>query len=212
MANALAPAAPAAAALGTVVYLAGEFGGYFPPTWGWSAVVLLAVAAGTLLLRPILPLKRLDWALLAGLAALAGWTGLSWVWSGTPPESILEFQRAVLYLAGAGALLLLARRSSLAWTVGALLGAAVGYSCYALATRFFPADVPAVYSTWAGRLGGSFAYANALGIFTAMGAGADLFHLRDATRDQALCVTEADTVEADLLDIAAADCETVARV
>lgn len=165
----LAAAAPGCVAAGTVAYLTGEIGGYYAPTWGWASVVLLAIAAGAVLLLPAVRLGRLELALLASVAALAAWTGLSWAWSGSPPQAVAELERCVLYLAGIGTFLLLGRRQSLAWTAGALLGVIAGYSCYALATRFYPVEVPSIFATAGGRLGGPFAYANAMGLFSGIG-------------------------------------------
>ena len=92
----------AGAALGfaAVVLFAFRDGGYDDPaSWRAATVALLAVAGLAFVLRPPARPSRLALLMLLGLAAFAGWTALSALWSSDPDASLVEAQRAVLYLA-----------------------------------------------------------------------------------------------------------------
>ena len=102
----VAIALTAAGALGFIAALAADDGGYFPTAWNAGAFALLWTAA-LLVLLPTRPrLAALDLVFLGALAGLAAWIGLSIAWSIDQAQSVLELQRAVLYLAAAAALLL----------------------------------------------------------------------------------------------------------
>ena len=96
-------------------------GGWFPTTWGWAAIGLLFAGAAGLILLPALPLGRLDLWYLGGIATLTAWTALSWLWSESGPLTALEFERSIVYLGGLLALLVVARRRSVATALGGLL-------------------------------------------------------------------------------------------
>jgi len=165
--------APGLAAGLVVAALAADGGGYDPTTWGWSAVALLLVAAGCLLVgsRRLAPL---EWAFPAALAALGGWVWLSLAWSSDFAQTVEEGQRMLLYVAGAAGLLLLGRRSRVGLLVASLAVAITAVCTYALATRLLTpgrgsyqvlsADPQASF-----RLARPLGYANALAIFAAMG-------------------------------------------
>lgn len=122
----------------TVGFVARSDGGWWPTTWGWAALGLLFVATAALILQSSVPLGRLDWAFLGGLGAFLVWTGLSWLWSESPPKTMFELERTVLYVGGAIALLLVARRQSFAAALGGLLAVDVVICSHALATRLVP--------------------------------------------------------------------------
>jgi hypothetical protein len=156
-----------------VAALAADGGGYDPSTWGWSAVALLLVTAGCLLVggRRLAPL---EWAFPAALAALAGWVWISLAWSSDFAQTVEEGERMLLYVAGAAGLLLLGRRSRVELLV-ASLGSTITVVCtYALATRLLApgrgsyqvlsADPHASF-----RLARPLGYANALAIFAVLG-------------------------------------------
>jgi O-antigen ligase len=92
-----------------VLGLALESGGYFPHAWVWSAVVLFWLAALVLVLRPV-SLDRASVLFVGAAAALAAWTLLSATWSVAPQQSVLEARRALVYVAGALAVVVLPRR------------------------------------------------------------------------------------------------------
>jgi hypothetical protein len=87
--------------------LAAADGGFFPQSWGWASLGLAWAAAAALLLRRRVELGVPALAMLGLLAALAGWTLLSVVWSESVPLSALEAERTLLYVIGLGAFLLL---------------------------------------------------------------------------------------------------------
>jgi O-antigen ligase len=87
-----------------------------------------------LLLRRV-ALGRLELGFLALLAAFTGWTALSALWSLSLPASVLEAQRAFVYVTAAAALLLLGRRESPPWLLGGVLAAAVAVALANLVLR-----------------------------------------------------------------------------
>ena len=153
----------------TVGLIARSIGGWWPTTWSWAAFALLFVAATALIVQPATQLGRLDLALLGGLGALAVWTGLSWFWSESPPKTMLELERTVLYLGGVLALLLVARQRSFTAVLGGLLAVDVAITGHALATRLVPDYVTWPTASLGFRLAGVFAYPNALGITAVLG-------------------------------------------
>jgi len=138
-------------------------GGLFPRTWRLGAFALFAVAAAALLARRRVAVRRLEWAAVAALAAFAAWIGLSTAWSGSPSEA----ERAVLYVAGMWAPLVLAERSSVAQLLGGALAGITVVSAYGLAIYLFTS--PPLDPFEGALLYQPLGYANALGIFTAIG-------------------------------------------
>jgi hypothetical protein len=172
---ALRAAPPGAAVLLAVGGLGAADGGYFPPAWGWAALGLLWVAAAALLLRPGLPLSRREAVFLALLAALVGWTALSALWSASAPLSLLDAQRDLVYLAGAGALLLAGSRPSAPWVAGGVLVAAAGLAAANLVLRWRGAG------ELAGEEAAPVGYANGLGLLAALGVVLALGVAREAS-------------------------------
>jgi hypothetical protein len=142
-------------------------GGLSPRTWRLATIALLAVAAAALVARPRIPLRRLDWCVLAAIASLAGWTALSALWSSHTTASLLQAERVLVYAAGALAFLVLAEQVALPQLlVGTLAGisvvAAYGLMRYVVAPPpYDPFEQKLLYQP--------FGYANALGIFAAIG-------------------------------------------
>jgi hypothetical protein len=143
-------------------------GGYFPVSWGWSALALLLAVAAVLIVADRVDLARPEMLFLGGLGVLVLWVALSALWSLSAPRTVLEAERGVVYLAGASALVLLARRSTERWLVGGLLAAVTGVAGYALATRLFPDRFG--YDLESGhQLSRPLGYWNALGFLAALG-------------------------------------------
>jgi hypothetical protein len=109
---------------------------------------------------------------------------LSAVWSNAPARALLEFDRALLYLAVV-LVFALPRYSArrLQWTIRAVAGALLLVCCVALTTRL-AADVwPTVpVSPGADRLSYPLTYWNALGVMAGLGAIL-CFHLASSDRD-----------------------------
>jgi O-antigen ligase len=152
----------------TVAALAADSGGYDPPTWSWTSVVLLLVA-GVVLALGARRLAPLEWALPVFLVGLVLWTSLSLVWSADVSETVHEVERTLLYVVGVAALLLLGRRSQVQGLVAALAVAITSVCCYSLATRLFTPgrgtyQVVSVDPDAAFRLSRPLGYANALAL------------------------------------------------
>ncbi len=144
-------------------------GGYFPVSWGWGSLALLVLMALALAVGVSAELGVLDAVFLAGFAGLVGWIALSLLWTTVVPDTVLEVERVLVYLAAAAAGVLLLRRRSVASVVVGLWGALVVVATYALVTRLFPDQFGAFDPISGYRLSDPLGYWNALGILAAMG-------------------------------------------
>ncbi|HEX7255197.1 MAG TPA: O-antigen ligase family protein [Gaiellaceae bacterium] len=145
-------------------------GGYFPPAWGWTALVSLWLVIAWLLLgRAALHGGRLAGAFVGGLTALAAWTWLSLAWTANTTQTVLEGFRMLAYAGVAAALVLVVRRGSAPALLRGLLGALVLVSTYGLATRLFPERLGAYDPVSEYRLSEPLGYWNGFGIFVALG-------------------------------------------
>lgn len=166
----LGQAATAAAALVATGGLAAANGGYFPTSWGWSALGLVWVAAAALALgRAALP-ARTGGLFLAGMAGLVAWTAVTATWSANVTRTALETQRGLVYLAGVLTALLLLRRSHVTAFLGGALGGVTLVCAYALATRLFPERLGTFDPVAGYRLSEPVGYWNGLGVLAALGA------------------------------------------
>lgn len=151
--------------------LAAADGGYFPPAWGWTALVgLWLVAAWFFLDRAELRAGALGAAFLGGVAGLTAWTWLSLLWTDNTVQTALEGHRVLAYLGAAVALLLLTRRKTAPALLFGVLTAITLVSAYGLATRLFPDRLGSYDPVATYRLSEPLGYWNGLGIFAAMGA------------------------------------------
>jgi O-Antigen ligase len=166
---ALGAGVPVALAFVAPSLASGANGGYFPTQWGWSAIALLLVAGTAVVVRTNVTLGRLEWTMLGGLVAFAGWVALSTVWSVSSAQPVLEAERDLVYVATAAALVCVASRRSFPWVAGALLAAIYSVAMYPLATRLFPGQLIAYPPSIGYQLAAPFGYWNALGVFVAMG-------------------------------------------
>jgi len=163
-------AAPAATAFVAVLGTAATNGGYFPSDRGWAALGLLLVAAWAIIVLERVCLARLDAVFLAFLAAFTGWVAISAVWSTSLAQPLLELERAIVYLAGAFALLLTTpKRAAPALLAGALAGI-TAVCAYALATRLFPDAFGDRQPGESELLAQPLGYSNALAILAVIGA------------------------------------------
>jgi O-antigen ligase len=166
-----ADAVSALLAAALIAVLGLDQGGWAPTSWVWSAA-LLGIAAGVLLVgRPVRP-SPLELAFLGALAALTVWTLISSAWSLDPTASVLEAQRLLLYLATAGALLLLARPSSRTALLFGVLAAVAALCVTGLVDAAVGDDPVGAVTDDPGseeRLSEPVGYANALALLAAMG-------------------------------------------
>jgi hypothetical protein len=153
-----------------VVWLAFTDGGYFPVMWGWVALAFLWIAVLVLLLRDHLRLSAREWAMLISFGALIGWIGVSALWSSNPAQTVLEVERAVLYLAAIFTVLVVAGRGAVPQLLGGLAAGITVACAYGLAIRLFPDRIGNDDPFELYRLSQPLGYSNALGIFAAIGA------------------------------------------
>jgi hypothetical protein len=158
----------ALAACATLVALGFADGGVFPRTWRLATIAFCALAAAALVGRARLAPGRLELAWVAALAGVAGWTALSAAWSERPASSLLAAERSAAYAALAlAAVLLVGRRNVPALLAGTVAGITI-VSGYALGEYLFAR--PPLDPFEGGLLHRPLGYANALGIFAAVGA------------------------------------------
>jgi hypothetical protein len=144
-------------------------GAYFPSAWNWGALALAWAAGLALAFAPGISLSRAELVLLGLLGALAAWIALSLAWSASIPETTDEVQRAILYVTGTAAFVLLARGEAVGLLVATLLIALTGICAYALATRLFPRELSTdVFGGY--RLSAPVGYWNGLGLLAGIGA------------------------------------------
>jgi O-antigen ligase len=144
-------------------------GGYFPRQWGWAALALFWVAAVGLVVRTRRRYGILEVSFLGAAVGLIGLIALSLLWSTSFPATVVELNRALVYLGGVAALLALANRSSVSGVLGGVLTAITLVSAYALATRLFPERLGDADPMAAARLSEPLGYWNAMGIFAVLG-------------------------------------------
>jgi tetratricopeptide (TPR) repeat protein len=181
--GALAVAAAVALGIGA---LAAADGGYFPPSWGWTALVGLWVTAAWILLgRAELRAGVLGAVFLGGLAALSAWTWLALLWTDNSVHTVLEGLRMLAYLGAAAALLLVVRRETTPALLRGMLAAIALVSTYGLATRLFPDRLGTYDPISTYRLSEPLGYWNGFGIFAVMGA---VLALGLLARDRSLAV------------------------
>jgi tetratricopeptide (TPR) repeat protein len=164
--------------------LAAADGGYFPPAWGWTALVGLWIAAAWLVLgRVELEAGTLGLAFLGALAGLAGWTWLALLWTDNTVQTALEGFRLLAFLGAAAALLFVVRRETAPALLRGVFAAIALISTYGLATRLFPDRIGTYDPIAVYRLSEPVGYWNGLGAFAAMGA---LLALGTVARDRSL--------------------------
>ena len=163
------PTLVAAGAFVVTVGLAAANGGYSPSAWNWTTLVLVWVLAMALVLRERVALSRLEMATFACLAAFVLLTSLSIAWSRDAPQSVLELQRAFLYLIGLATVLASVRMRSIPHLLGGLLAGIAVVATYSLLARPFPAGGEELDPIFSSRLSEPIGYWNALGAFAGMG-------------------------------------------
>jgi hypothetical protein len=163
-------AGPALFGFGFVAVLGADSAGYWPTAWGWSALVLLLICALALLARSDVRLGVLESAVPTALLALVCWDLASALWGSSLTQPAREAERALVYVAGMFAALLIARRRSYRALLGGVWLGITLVSGYGLLTRLFPERLGSIDDLAGYRLAQPLGYWNALGIFAAMGA------------------------------------------
>jgi O-antigen ligase len=166
--EALAVGLAAAAGMGA---LAAADGGYFPPAWGWTALIGLWVAAAWLLLARVeLQSRAFGIVFLGAVAGLAGWTWLSLLWTENTVQTVAEGFRALAYVGVVAALVLVVRRRTAPALLRGVLAAITLVCIYGLATELFPDRIGSYDPVATYRLSEPLGYWNGLAAFAAMGA------------------------------------------
>lgn len=150
--------------------LAFRSGGYFPSEWGVELLVLGLIALVAALLRERPTIERLDATALAGLVGLAAWTLISTAWSPGADQPVLATELALVYVAGAGAVLLALSRDRAQALLLGMTGGITTVGLYALETRLIEGRMGSATDVLSGsRLVEPIGYANALGSLAAIG-------------------------------------------
>lgn len=158
---------PGLASFATVVTVGIADGGLYPRTWRLAAVALFALAVAGLLVRERVVISGREWGVIAFLAAFGAWTAASAAWSPNTEAVLLEAERTLAYLAAVVALVVLTDRGSLPALLGGVVAGITFVCSYGLAIHFLSSAPP---DPLEGRfLHEPFGYANALGIFAAIG-------------------------------------------
>lgn len=151
-----------------IVSLSAASGGFFPPAWGWATTAFALAAAAVLALVESVELGRLDVLMFVALSSFLIWIALSLVWTDSSTRTVLELQRALVYVAALAALLLAVRRASWRAALAGVLVAVSMLALYGLATRLLP-DVFGYERDGPYQLSRPIGYWNALGLLAAMG-------------------------------------------
>ena len=164
-----------------VAFLGFDHGGYFEPSWRWAILAFVAVTALALVLRDEVAFSRLELVFLGALGALAAWTLFSNAWGIAGTEAAREAERALLYVAGAAALLTVVERTAVrALLTGVVIGT-VAIAAAGLSNRLLTSP-KALNPLDGAPLVEPLGYANALGIVVAIGLVVALGLLLDERR------------------------------
>ena len=142
-----------------VVGPAAAGGGYFPSSWGWLELLVLAVAVWAIAGGAVVVPARLEVAFVGSFALLTALAATS---------DVNEAARTAVYATTAAAALAFARRRSAFAMLAGILGGATAVAVYALATRLFPDRIGTFDSIARYRLSTPVGYWNALGLLCAL--------------------------------------------
>jgi O-Antigen ligase len=168
-ANQFLVALPLAALIAVMLGEGFANGGFSPPSWGWSAVALCAVAAFVVVAAAYPPLDWRGTLLWAAWLGVFAWTALSTIWSPSVTQSMLEAERALLYTAAALAAVLVAGLLSRLAVVSGVAVAAVLIANYSTLTRLLPGRFASNDVFGGYRLSNPIGYWNGLGIVATAG-------------------------------------------
>ncbi len=161
------PLVPGVVSFATLVSVGIADGGLYPRTWRLAAVALLALSVAGLLVRERVVVSGREWGMIAFLAAFGAWTAASVAWSPKADAALLEAERTLAYIAAIVAVAVLTDRASLTPLLGGIAAAITFVCSYGLAIYIFAS--PPIDPFEGTFLHQPFGYANALGIFAAIG-------------------------------------------
>jgi hypothetical protein len=149
--------------------VASDAGGYLPTAWGWAALVLGWVAAIGLVLR-FGHIAGLEASFAVGIAAFAGWTALSFLWTDSRTQTALAVERDLVYVLAAVAVVGAVRSGGYRGLVWGVWAGSTAVCFDALATRLLPDRLGVANPVAANRLTFPVGYWNGLGLLAAMAA------------------------------------------
>jgi tetratricopeptide (TPR) repeat protein len=153
-----------------VAALGAAGGGYFEPSWGWSALAFAWVAGLALVVRSVPRLGRAELLFVGGLAAFTLWVVASTLWVEAAMLPLREAERTVVYVLAVLAALLVTRARFYRGLLGGAWAAISLIALYALGTKLLPDRFGEFNSLDEYRLSEPVGYWNALGILTVIGA------------------------------------------
>jgi hypothetical protein len=138
-----------------------------------------------IVLRSSVRVSDAERVFLVAWGGLAAWIAFSIIWSRDLPQSVLELERAIVYVSGVLAVVVIAKTRSARYVLGGLLAGISLIAAFSLATRLFPGQLQVYDRSAVYRLAQPIGYWNGLAIFTAMGS---LLALGFAARARRLAV------------------------
>jgi hypothetical protein len=160
---------PALVGFVPIVAVSSAQGGYFPTSWGWTTLGLVLAAGVTILARERVVFSLTEVLFVSAWAAVAGWIALSLLWTIDFTSTMLEIERALVYVAAAAAIVVIATGRDVRWVLGGALCAIGGVALFSLATRIFPDTIRVYDPTATNRLAQPIGYWNGLSAFVVMG-------------------------------------------
>jgi O-antigen ligase len=145
-------------------------GGFFPSSWGWSALGLLWLAIVALIVREVERPAPAELGFAAVALLFAAWTWTSIAWSSDRTQSVLEGERILVPVAAIAAVYCLAGRRPVRLLVGTVFAGIVAVTGYALLTRLFPDRIGTYDRLAVYRLADPVGYWNGLGVLAVMGS------------------------------------------
>jgi O-antigen ligase len=145
-------------------------GAYFSQSWGWVALAFLVPTTLALILGLESAPGRLRLAFASSMLGLGTWIALTSIWSLSPPGSLREVERTIVYIGLALAVTFVLRSTDRA---SVLAGVLIGTSLvcgYSLATKLAPEHFAIPDPAFENRLAVPLGYPNALGSFASLGA------------------------------------------
>jgi O-Antigen ligase len=145
-------------------------GAYYPTAWGWTSVAFLWIVSMALIARSNVGLSVLESSTMLSLLALTAWMPASIAWSAARGVGIAEGQRALVFVSGLMACVVVARHTEVRHLLNGACLAIFIVCTYALGTRLFPERLGVFDPIASYRLSEPIGYWNALGIVAALGA------------------------------------------
>jgi O-antigen ligase/polysaccharide polymerase Wzy-like membrane protein len=158
---------------GMVVYFSFNAGGFFPSSVGFVALLVIQMLVLRVLVanQPFAGFTPRLAIVATVFCGFAAWTLLSQTWSDTQGRALIEFDRALLYLALLILFGLVPRaRWRMPWILRGLAAGIVFVCACALITRVLPDVWPTAPEVSNNRLSFPLTYWNSLGLLAAIGA------------------------------------------